>query len=191
MSERLLGPIARLQVQRDSVKSRHTGYDPAPILSVSEAAIGPLGMVGRHEDAWVIDVHHGAHPAGKGAGRRALSVGFTAHYEHMQRRFGDAPLGCAGENVIVAAEEVIGLSDLAGTIVILAEAGEVALNGARVATPCVEFTSFMLGREGVAPRHEVADDLAFLDAGTRGYILGVAHLARPMIVRVGDLVVVR
>jgi hypothetical protein len=191
MSDRLLGPIARLQVQRDSVKSRHAGYDPAPILSVAAAAIGPLGVVGRHDDAWVMDVHHGAHPAGKGGGRRALSVGFTSHYDHMERRFGAAPIGCAGENVIVAADEVIGLCDLAGTIVILAEAGEVALDGARVATPCVEFTSFMLGREGVAPRDEVADELAFLDGGTRGYILGVAHLDRPMIVRVGDLVVVR
>jgi hypothetical protein len=186
-----LGRIVRIQVQRDSVKRKGTGYDPTPILSVGEAAIGPFGVVGRHDDAWVIDVHHGAHPSGKGGGRRALSIGFTHHYEMMDRRFGVASLGCAGENVIVDVDHIIGLDDLAGTVVILTDEGEVPLTGARVATPCVEFTSFLLGRDGVAPRAEVADDLAFLDGGTRGYILDVGHLTHPMVVRLGDMVEVR
>lgn len=191
MTETPLGPIVRLQVQRETVKRKGAGYDPGPILSVPEAAIGPFGMVGRHDGAWVIDVHHKAHPAGRAGGRRPLSIGFTSHYERMAGRFGSAPLGCAGENVIVGVDRTILPGDLAGRIVILAEDGEVSLTGARVSTPCVEFTSFLLGRDGVAPRGEVADDLAFLDGGTRGYILQVAHLEGPAIVRPGDLVVVR
>jgi hypothetical protein len=186
-----LGRIARLQVQRDTVKRKGEGYDATPILAVDEAAIGPLGIVGRHDDAWVVDVHHRAHPSGKGGGRRALSIGFTSHYDRILERFGSAPVGCAGENVIVEVDRVIGLDDLSGEVVIVSDGGEVSLTGARVATPCLEFTSFLLGRSEVAPRVEIADDVAFLDGGTRGYILDVAHLERPMRVRVGDQVMVR
>jgi hypothetical protein len=188
---RTLGPIVRLQVQRRPLKNRGHGYDPGPILAVSEAAIGPLGVVGRHDGAWVLDVHHGAHPSGRAGGRRALSIGFTHHYERLEERFGRVPLGCAGENLIVEVDGTIGPGDLAGTVVVLAEAGEVPLTGARVATPCVEFTSFLLGRDDVAPRSEVADELAFLGGGTRGYILEVKHLTHSMVVRPGDMVEVR
>jgi hypothetical protein len=188
---RPLGPIVRLQVQRASLKRRREGYDPTPILPVDQAAIGPLGVVGRHGDSWIVDVHHGAHPNGRAGGRRALSIGFSHHYDRIAERFGSAPLGCAGENVIVEVAHAVRPDDLAGTVVIITAEGEVPLTGARVATPCVEFTSFLLGREGVAARAEVADDIAFLDGGTRGYILEVKHLTRPMIVQVGDMVEVR
>jgi MOSC domain-containing protein YiiM len=186
----VLGPVVRLQVQRDPVRHVGVGYDPAPILSVTDAMIGPLGIVGRHDGSWVLDAHHGAHPARRGGGRRALSVGFTAHYEAMARRFGEAPVGCAGENVIVAVPSRVMLEDLTGEVVVLGGDGEIRLTGARVASPCVEFTSFIAGRP-LAPRAEIAADLEFLDAGMRGFILEVAHLDRPMRVRVGDLVVVR
>src|SRR3989304_6150768 len=101
MPERLIGAIVRLQVQRDPLKERGVGYDPTGILAVEEAAIGPLGIVGRHEGTWVLDTHHAAHPRSQAGGRRALSIGFTGHYDRMAKRFGVAPLGCAGENLIV------------------------------------------------------------------------------------------
>lgn len=181
-----LGRIVRLQVQRDPLKHRGSGYDPTPILAVDEAAIGPQGMVGWHDGAWMVDAHHAAHPRSRAGGRRPLSIGFTSHYDLMASRFGAAPLGCAGENLIVEADRRIELGDLDGGIVVSAADRDLVLTGARVAAPCLEFTSFLLGRPGVAPRSEIGDDVAFLDDGLRGFILAVAHLERSVVVRVGD-----
>ncbi|HUG75716.1 MAG TPA: hypothetical protein VMM81_08650 [Acidimicrobiia bacterium] len=191
MSDALLGSIVRLQVQRDPLKTRGEGYDPTPILAVDEAAIGPLGMVGRHDGAWVVDAHHGAHPRSRAGGRRALSIGFTAHYAAMADRFGSAPLGCAGENIIVETDRIIRAEDLEGDLLVTTGNGELRLMGARVATPCLEFTSFLLGRPAVASRSEIAADVASLDEGVRGFILEVAHLGGPVVIRVGDPVSVR
>lgn len=191
MSDAALGSIVRLQVQRDPVKARGEGYDPTPILAVDEAAIGPLGMVGRYDGAWVVDAHHGAHPRSRAGGRRALSIGFTAHYAAMADHFGSAPLGCAGENIIVETDRMIGAETLEGDLIVTTADGELRLTGARVATPCLEFTSFLLGRSEVAPRSEIAADVASLDEGVRGFILEVAHLERPVVIRVGDSVSIR
>ncbi|HLA67092.1 MAG TPA: hypothetical protein VJP05_06390 [Acidimicrobiia bacterium] len=186
MPSRLLGPIVRLQVQRGALKTPKVGYDPTPILFVHEAAIGPDGIAGRHEGGWVLDAHHRAHPGADGSGRRALSMGFSEHYERMAARFGSAPLGCAGENVIVATDRRIDLDDLTGTVVIRTADAAVPLTSAFVAAPCLEFTSFLLGRVGVGSVEEIGDDRAFLHDGTRGYILDVKHLERVHTVRVGD-----
>lgn len=182
---RLLGPIVRLQVQRDPLKTRGIGYDPAGILAVDEAAIGPLGITGRHDGAWVLDTHHGAHPRSQAGGRRALSIGFTGHYELMGGRFGAAPLGCAGENLIVTNPGRITAAEL-GTLVVKGAGGAFELRKARVAAPCAEFTSWIKRLDVVVPKQDQADDVAFLDDGMRGYILDVSHLERPMPVRVGD-----
>jgi hypothetical protein len=182
----LLGPIVRIQIQRNPLKKRDVGYDPGPILVVEEAVIGPPGLVGRHKGSWIVDAHHAGHPASRAGGRRPLSVGFTEHYARMARRFGTAPLGCAGENLIVETERRIDPEDLEGVLVVRTADGEVPLGSARVATPCVEFTSFLLGRDGVAPREEVADDLEFLDGGTRGFIVDLSRVDRSHRVRVGD-----
>jgi hypothetical protein len=185
-----LGTIARIQVQRDPLKAKGIGYDPTGILAVEEAAIGPLGILGRHDGSWVLDAHHAAHPRSRAAGRRALSIGFTGHYDRMAARFGAAPLGCAGENLIVATPDRITPSDLQGTLVVRGSAGDVELRRARVAAPCAEFTSWIKGLDAVLPKHDQPDDIAFLDDGMRGYILDVSHLAAPMSVRVGDAVFV-
>jgi len=187
----LLGPIVRIQVQRNPLKKPGIGYDPEPILAVEEAVIGPPGLVGRSEGAWILDAHHACHPASRGGGRRALSIGFSEHYDRIAARFGAAPLGCAGENLIVASDKRIAPDDLDGVLVVHTGDGEVPLGGARVAAPCAEFTSFLLGRTGVAPRDEVADGLEFLDGGTRGYILDLKPLRGAHRIRVGDNVEVR
>jgi len=186
MPGELLGPIVRLQVQRVPLKTRGEGYDPGPILAVPEAAIGPDGIAGRHEGGWVLDAHHRAHPQADGSGRRALSMGFSEHYRLMAGRFGAAPLGCAGENVIVATDRRVFLEDLAGTVVIRGESGSLPLTGAFVAAPCLEFTSFLLGRSDVGSVAEIGDARAFLHEGMRGYILDVTDLDRVQTVRVGD-----
>ena len=70
MSETSLGQIARIQIQRSILKFKGLRYDPTPLLEVSEAAIGPLGITGIHDGAHVMEVHHAAHPSGRGGGTR-------------------------------------------------------------------------------------------------------------------------
>lgn len=180
-----IGVIARLQVQAIPVKRNRIGYDPGPILEVERAAIGPSGMVGWRGNAWVIDAHHEAHPASRGGGSRALSVGFTGHYRAMADHFGSAPVGIAGENIIIDSPG-LRLGGLGVGLVIGSAAGNVELRSPRVAAPCVEFTCFLRNDEELLPREDVADDMAFLDHGTRGYILDVSHLDHPVVLAVGD-----
>jgi hypothetical protein len=191
MSERVLGSVSRLQVQRLPLKEKGVRYDPTPIVAVDEAAVGPAGVVGNLDGSWVVDVHHAAHPSSRAGGRRALSIGFEGHYAEMAVRFAAVPVGIAGENIIVDTGNRVGLGDLAGTVVIEGPDGELELPGARVATPCLEFTSYLRGASEVLDRAVLIDDLEFLDGGTRGFILDVSGLAHPMRVRVGDPVVVR
>ena len=191
MSDRPLGRIVRLQVQRSILKHRGIGYDPAPLLQVEEAAIGPQGITGLHDGGHVMDVNHAAHPSGRGGGRRTLSIGFTGHYQLMAARFGDMPLGIGGENVIVECADRLFTDGLAGTLVIRGSGGEIAVTGARPAAPCREFTSFLLGGDAVAARSVIADELGFLGDGMRGFLVDGSTLERPMPVRLGDLVVLR
>ncbi len=191
MVERDLGTIVRLQVQRDPLKEKGVGYDPAPILAVEEASLDLRGMVGRHGDAWIVDAHHAAHPRVRGGGRRALSIGFAGHYDEMAERFGRADLGCAGENIVLDTSGRVTVGDLAGEVVVHTGGGEVVLGGARVAAPCAEFTSWIKGLDVVVPKLDQADDVDFLDHGTRGFILDVAHLRAPVMLRLGDRVTVR
>jgi hypothetical protein len=190
MPARLLGPIVRIQVQRNPVKSEGKGYDPGPILAVEEAVIGPPGLIGRHDHAWLVDAHHASHPMSRAGGRRALSIGFSEHYARMAERFGSTPLGCAGENLIVETDRRVTLADLKGSVLVRTAEGEVPLGGARVAAPCREFASFLLGRPDVAPREEISEHLAFLEDGMRGYILDLKPLEGAHRVRLGDEVVV-
>lgn len=191
MSERALGRIVALQVQRDPLKEKGRGYDPGPILQVQEASLSAQGMVGLCGESWVVDAHHSSHPRARGGGNRALSIGFTEHYERIRERFGKGDLGCGGENVIVDSDARVNVEDLAGTVVVRTTHGDVELTGARVAAPCAEFTSYLLDLDVVSPIKEIAADIAFLEEGTRGFILGVAHLERPVQIHVGAEVVVR
>src|SRR5437763_17043664 len=115
---RSLGRIVRLQFHRSS---RETGekstrvYDPAPILTVPRLAVGPDGVLGEGPDgAWLVDVHHRAHPHTKNEdGAHGVSLGFTSHYALMQQRFGDLIVtGCRGEDVLVDSVERVTREDL-------------------------------------------------------------------------------
>jgi hypothetical protein len=189
--ETVLGPIVALQIQRTPAKVKGIGYLPDTIVTVDEAVVGPQGMLGLCDGSWVVDVHHSAHPAARGGGNRALSIGFSGHYTRMDRQYGGVPLGIAGENLVVQNESRIHLKNLRGSLVIAGPDGEVVLGGARVAAPCPEFTSFLLGRDDVAERGEIAEDLEFLEHGMRGFILDTSGLERPLRVRLGDLVTLR
>lgn len=182
------GAIVRLQIQREPLKSPGI-YEPAPLLAVPDALVSADGMIVEADQGWLLDAHHRSHPRCRGGGRRVLSIGFTGHYEAMRDRFGDVPDGIAGENILVDGPAVR-LEDLGeGAAIRSAEGSRVELRGPMVAAPCVEFTSYLLGAEGVLSRDEILDDLDFLNHGTRGYIVDAEHLDGYEPVAVGDMVV--
>ena len=178
-----IGEIALLQIHRDLLVPGDR-FDPAPLLEVEEMGIDSAGVVGWIGDSWAVDVHHRSWP-GSG-GRRPVSMGFTAHYDKMRQRFRDIPLGVAGENIIVTAPEPSSPADI-GDIAIRGRVGrEVLLTDPIVARPCRQFTSFLLDLPYKAEAGDIADELEFLDGGTRGFIFAVDHLTEPMTVRPGD-----
>jgi hypothetical protein len=188
-----LGRIVRLQIQRSSLKRGerpHRVYDPAPLLAVERLAVGPDGVFGQAADgAWLVDVHHRHHPQTKNAdGEHGVSLGFTGHYTLMRQRFGDRiTLGCAGENILVAAERRLALDDLGNELVLCSVEGReiVRLRVLQVAHPCRPFSGWALG--GVPESEVLKETLQFLDAGTRGFY---CHAVGSGIVAVGDRVVI-
>ena len=183
---RKLGSVELIQIQRSPLKTKRIGYDPAPLLAVEEAALGPNGMLGHSNGGWVIDANSELHPSGRGGGNRALSIGFSSHYALMSRRYGNMPLGEAGENLIVDTPDVVTIEDLAGTVVIETAEGPIELVSAAVAAPCREFASYLLGLPDVADRSELSAEFEFLEDGMRGFVFGLANLEEWKTVRPGD-----
>lgn len=185
MSEgRLVGEIELLQIHGDLLVPGDS-FDPKPLLAVDALSIDRAGVVGWTGDSWALDVHHRSWP-GRG-GRRPVSIGFTSHYDKMRRRFRDIPLGTAGENIVVHADSAIGLDDLGNGVSIRGSDGrEVVLTNPVVARPCRQFTSFLLELPYKAARDDIAEELEFLDGGTRGFIFSVDGLEAPMRVERGD-----
>ena len=189
---RELGRIVRLQIQRSSLKTGEKPtrvYDPAPLLTVGHLAIGLDGVLGQAGDgAWLVDVHHRAHPQTKNEdGTHGVSLGFTSHYAAMRDRFGDRiTVGCAGENIVVEADRRIRFEDLERGMALLGDGGrEVArLEVLQVAHPCRPFSGWALG--GMVESDVLKETLQFLDDGMRGfYCQGVGS----GVVAVGDRVV--
>src|SRR5712691_9331239 len=172
---RTIGTVARLQIQRGSLKTGEKPtrrYDPAPLLSVPKLNVTPEGALGAIEDdAWVVDVHHRAHPHTKNEdGLHGISLGFTSHYDAMREHFGDrVVLGCAGENIIASSDRQFSYDDLAAGVAILSPEGteRVRLNVLQVAHPCRPFTGWAIGKQ-VEPEL-LKKHLQFLDGGMRGF----------------------
>lgn len=177
---RTIGTVTRLQVQRSSLKTGEKPnrvYDPAPLLPVSRLSVAPDGVLGAADNGgWIVDVHHRAHPETKNEdGLHGVSIGFTSHYAAMRERFGDRiVIGCAGENIIVAADRMFTYDDLAGGVAIVAADGpeRVRLKVLQVSHPCRPFTGWASGG-GRVESDVLKAHLQFLDGGTRGfYCLG-------------------
>ena len=172
---RTIGRISRLQIQRGSLKSGEKPtrrYDPAPLLSVPKLNVTPAGALGAIEDgAWVVDVHHRAHPHTKNEdGLHGISLGFTSHYDAMREHFGArVVVGCAGENIIAETDGRFTYEDLVEGVAILTPEGKerVRLRVLQVAHPCRPFTGWALGKQ-VEPE-ELKRHLQFLDGGMRGF----------------------
>ena len=172
---RTIGTVTRLQIQRSSLKTGEKPnrvYDPTPLLPVPRLTVTPDGVLGAGaEGSWLVDVHHRAHPETKNEdGLHGVSVGFTSHYAAMRDRFGERiVVGCAGENIIVAADRMFTYDDLAGGMAIVATDGpeRVRLRVLQVAHPCRPFTGWASGAR-VEP-DVLKSHLQFLDGGTRGF----------------------
>ena len=182
-----VGPVVRIQVQREPLKVPHGYYDPSYLTAVDAAELDADGVVGIDAGGRIVDAHHRRHPRARGGGNRALSIGFTGHYAAMAERFGDRVVpGIAGENLIVDGPP-LRMDDLArGLVVVTGSGAQVRLGSLRPAAPCREFTSFLLGHRTPLARDEIADELAFLSEGTRGFIAAVEHLVGTAVVSVGD-----
>ncbi len=172
---RTLGTVARLQIQRSSLKTGAKPirlYDPTPLLPVPALNVTPDGALGgRPDGTWIVDVHHRAHPSTKNEdGLHGISLGFTSHYDAMRAHFGDRlEVGCAGENIIATTARRFTFDDLAGGVAILAPDGSerVRLRVLQVAHPCRPFTGWALGR--IVDPDELKQHLQFLDHGMRGF----------------------
>lgn len=172
---RTIGTIARLQIQRSSLKTGEKPtrlYDPTPLLSVPQLSVSADGVLGAGEaGAWIVDIHHRAHPQTKNDdGLHGVSLGFTSHYAAMRERFGDrVVVGCAGENIIAEADGLFTYDELAAGVAILDPEGRerMRLKVLQVAHPCRPFTGWALGKQ-VEPE-ELKESLQFLDNGMRGF----------------------
>lgn len=191
MSERVLGRVVRLQIQRSSLKvGPATGrrYDPAPILSVGRLILTPGGVEAVVDGQRLIDVHNVRHPESKNRGVNDVSIGFTGNYQRIRAAFGDHLVdGIAGESILVACDDPPDLDRLAGGVEVETTAGRwVALAEVSVAHPCVEFSRFCLGAERIEPRR-IKAALQFLDAGTRGFYMGLPD-SPPVEIGVGAII---
>ena len=188
-----VGPVVLLQVQRQALTGGEPNiYRPEPLLEVERLVVDAHGVSTEVDGAVVLDVHHASHPdGGRFTPDRALSIGFTAHYDAMETRFGDAPLGIAGENVIVRSDRVITQADVAGGLRITHADGTVSvLDRAKVAAPCAMFTRYLRGSPD-ATVEEIADDRAFLHRGIRGFVLRVDHRGDGITIEPGASVAIR
>ena len=183
----LIGRVVRLQLQRGPLR-RNATYDPSALVAVERAIVSGRGFIGAVAGGWMLDVHHADHPEVRGRGLRGLSMGFSSHYAAMAQRFGDLPLGVAGENLIVGTERRWTVSDLEPGVAIHPADGEseAVFAPVRPAEPCLEFASFVLGLPERAARDDVRDELDFLSGGMRGFLVDPARLRSPHPVAVGD-----
>lgn len=165
-----VGQVVKLQVQRDRLR-RDNAYRLHNLAEVSVLRLTPDGPIGFDGSSWVVDRHHRAHPASALYDpARALSIGFTSHYEYIWRRFDPIPLGSAGENLIVDADRLVSLNDLRGGIRIETSDNAASIATAAVAEPCVPFTRLVTGRPD-ARAAEIVEEKNQLRRGIRGFVM--------------------
>ncbi len=194
---REIGRVKLVQIQQSSLKvgeRLHVRYDPAPLLVVDSLLLTPSGVVGLTADGGrLIDIHNAQHPESKNQrGANDISIGFTSHYQAMRERFG-AHLadGCAGENILIEADDAFKLADLAGRVAIHnSTTGEIVeLSELLVAAPCAPFSHFAANQSELPPQ-ALKQTLQFLNDGRRGFYVQLAEGQRTGQVQAGDRVFV-
>lgn len=186
-----LGPVVRTQIHTDRMVDDGR-YHHDLIVEADELWLGPDGVIGQVDGRSVLHGHHRLHPNKTRAENpkgyrpnRLLSFGFTGHYTLMADRFGAAPVGCAAEDVIVEHAGQVTLDMLSGGLEVRRGERSIAFEGVAVAKPCVPFTKYLLDDQD-ADDDTVAPNRAFLEAGMRGFIVGLANHTDLVDVRVGD-----
>jgi hypothetical protein len=189
---RKIGYIQQLQVQTASLKrgeKPHQYYDPAPLRLVGALRLTPGGVIGLVDGQELLDVHHADHLQSKNKNLlNGISFNFTGHYQNMQQRFGSQlALGCAGENILIAANASFAEDAFAQGLLIETQTGQlVHLTNVLVAAPCAPFTEYALNLEMRPPAEMLKAALQFLDGGTRGFYCG--YEGEAVSVRTGDTV---
>lgn len=194
-----LGPIVRLQVQVEKIKSGEgTGerYTPDQNLrSVEGLWLESGGVYGVTEDRETLrDVHHRDHPRSRFRGTNGISLLTTGHYAKMRGRFGDhLSDGIAAESILVAYDGILTLDDLVNGVVIGHGEQAVVIDTWDIAHPCTPFSRFALRfPDDQKPDRRITEALQFLDDGTRGfYGLYQEHGPNPAEIRLGDMVYLR
>ncbi|MDE0369780.1 MAG: hypothetical protein OXI84_06540 [bacterium] len=165
-----VGQVVKLQIHRRHQRDEGI-YRLDPLAEVSTLRLTPNGPIGFDGNSWIVDCHHRYHPqASTHRPGRALSIGFTSHYEDIWKRFTPIPLGASGENVIVSSDEVISEAELDGGIRIGTPQASVMVAGPKVAEPCVAFTRLVTGR-AEASASDLAEDRERLRNGIRGFVM--------------------
>ena len=187
----LLGPVVKTQIHVDRMVTDGR-YEDHKILEVDELWLAEDGVIGQVGEQLILHGHHRLHPNKTWGDRprdfrpnRLLSIGFTGHYDQMQERFGEAPLGCAAEDIIVDCAGTVSVDQLSGGVQLRRDGQTVELAGVAVAKPCVPFTKWLLKDQDAAD-DVVAPNRAFLEAGMRGFVMGLAGQTEPVAIRVGD-----
>lgn len=182
----MIGRVAGLRIAMADLKLGDGPYDPSRLLAVDEMWLTPRGCVAPRDGAHVLDVHHLDHPGPRRHGLsddRMVSVGFTSHHASMAEVFGHDRGRNAAENIVVEADGRFTEDDLADGVSIVGDHPPVLLPDLAVCTPCAQFSAYMTG---TAEPSVVSEALGRLDGGMRGFVGGLGHLERPVVVRLGD-----
>ena len=193
---RAIGQIKQVQVQPESLsieQGQESYYDPTPLLVVEQVRLFPGGIVGvTTTGKHVMDVHHIDHLDSRNSrGSNGVSLGFSSHYCSMRARFGERLVdGCAGENILIEAAEIVTLPEIEhGLAIQSAATGEfVYLKHLKIARPCMEFSQFAANEGRPLPAAELKATLQFLDNGLRGFYATVANDEGKIAIRAGDTV---
>jgi len=170
-----VGEIAMLQVQRVKLV-RDKQYYPEHIAECDRLRLTPDGVYGLAGGAWILDKHHRHYPDSiRWNENRAISVGFTSHYREMWDLFRETPMGAAGENIIVVADERVLPEQIVGGVRVEAESTVFELSSPAIAEPCVGFTRYMTERRNAGPS-EIDPERQKLRNGLRGYAMGLQGL---------------
>jgi hypothetical protein len=193
-----LGPIIRLQVQAEKIKSGEgirERYTPQEHLTPVDALrLDSGGVCGITVDGDVInDVHHRDHPRSRFRATNGISLLTSGHYAKMREQFGDHIVdGIAGESILIDFDGVLTLDDLAHGVVIGEGDRAVAIRSWSVAHPCAPFSRYAVQfPDDAKPDRRLTEALQFLDDGTRGFYGLLDDLPEGREIRVGEMVYLR
>lgn len=190
-----IGQIKQVQIQRFGLKlgPKPQTYDPSPLQIVKALQLTNTGVIGiAADDTSYIDVHNSQHI--KSRNRRDendISFNFTSHYTKIQRSYGEHIYeGAAGENILIETERRYRLADFGEMLAIQsAQTSEIIyINRLSIATPCLEFSHFVLKNAPEITGAQTKEALQFLNYGTRGFYALLPDMASPALIQAGDMV---